>query len=172
MKPKDKNPPAGLKVPWITRDGSLDLRKFPIDSVLKQSLAENEEEFRSSCSLLGSMHAHGRHEAGIYLLGLLRYWQDDLNRLAVVVEKLCYCHTPAAADALFSELKRVPGSNTTRGYLNTVLKALKSFPVELVADGLEAFAEDRSFSYRWRAKFREAVGDMVRKHSYRDDQPW
>lgn len=154
MDPSGNKSTARLKASWITEEGSLDLRRFPIDSVLKQSLVENEQDFRTGCTLLGSMQSHGRTEAGVYLLGLLRYWQDDLARLAIVVENLRFLHTAACTDALLSELRRVRSSNTTRGYLSTILKSLSYFPVELVADGLEALAEDSSFSQKMRRKFR------------------
>jgi len=145
------------KARWITEEGAFDVRRFPIDSVLKQALAENEQDFRTGCTLLGSMQSHGRTEAGVYLLGLLRYWQDDLARLTLVVESLRFFHTAACADALLTELRRVRSSNTTRGYLKTILESLSHFPEELIADGLETLAEDSSFSYRMRQKFREVL---------------
>ena len=160
MSPSGEKSAARLKASWITEEGFLDLRRFPIDSVLKQSLAKNEEDFRTGCSLLGSMQSHGRTEAGVYLLGLLRYWQDDLARLAIIVKNLSFFHTATCRDALLSELRRIPSSNTTRGYLSTILKSLSCFPVELVADGLEALAEDSSFSYKMRRKFRDVLEDM------------
>ena len=155
-----KKSTARIKAPWITKDGSLDLRWFPIDSVLKQALAENDQDFRTGCTLLGSTQSYGRTEAGVFLLGLLKYWQDDLARLAIVAEKLCFFHSAACADALLSELRRVRSSNTTRGYVNTILKSLSLFPVELVAVGLEALAEDSSFSYKMRRMFRDVLEGM------------
>lgn len=155
-----KKPSARIKASWITKDGSLDLRQFPIDSVLKQALSENDEDFHTGCTLLGSMQSYGRIEAGVFLLGLLKYWQDDLARLTIVAEKLCYFHTAACADTLISELRRVRSSNTTRGYLNTILKSLSHFPMELVAAGLEALAEDSSFSYKMRRKFQDVLKGM------------
>ena len=147
------------KISWITDDG-LDLVRFPIDSVLKLSLSENEQDFRSGCTLLGSMQSQGRTEAGVYLLGLLRYWQDNLSRVAIIVENLRFYHTAACADALFSELRRIRSSNTTRGYLSIILKSLACFPAELVSDGLEALSEDSSFSYKMRRKFRNVLEAM------------
>ena len=155
-----KRPARRLKAPWITEEGSIDLCQFPIDSVLKQSVSEDEQDFRTGCTLLGSMQSHGRTEAGVYLLGLLRYWQDDLDRLTTVVENLSYYRTATCADALFRELRRIRSSNTTRRYLSAVLDALLRFPKELVAESLEALAEDTSFSYKMRRKFREALESM------------
>lgn len=145
-------------VPWITERGELDLRKFPIDSVLQQTLDGDRDSCRSGCALLGSMCAAGRTEAGVYLLGLLQYNRDDLARLALVVDGLARFHSPIAAQALLNELTRVRSSNATRRYLDLVLRALPFFPVELVYEPLCALAVDRSLSLRTRQKI-EALLD-------------
>lgn len=49
---------------------------------------------------------------------------------------------PNRTQALFGELKRVESSNTTRGYLNTVIKSLTLLPRELVLGGFCELAED------------------------------
>ncbi len=56
---------------WITEEGLLDPIRLPIDSVLKQSLAEKGQDFRTGCTLLGSMQSYGRTEAGGYLRTIL-----------------------------------------------------------------------------------------------------
>ena len=63
-------------------------------------------------------------------------------------------NTKPCADLLFSELKRVKSSNTTRRYLATVIKVLSSMPSELIEAGFRALAEDSSFSPKMREKFR------------------
>jgi hypothetical protein len=60
-------------VPWITADGAFDPAKFPIDLTLQQCVGLDLERFRSGCRLLATMVAGGRAEAGVFLLGLLRY---------------------------------------------------------------------------------------------------
>ena len=39
-------------VPWITKEGFLDPAKFPIDSVLKQALSDDDRQFRSGLNML------------------------------------------------------------------------------------------------------------------------
>jgi hypothetical protein len=107
--------------------------------------------------MLQSMVSHERLEAGVYLLGLLRHCQDDLERLEVVVDKLQLFETPECADALVSELKRVKSSNKTRRYLRKVLDVLSSLPYEIVKERLELLAEDKAFSYKMRNRFDEAL---------------
>jgi len=154
---KAKIPRELRNVPWIAADGSLDLTKFPIDSILRQCLNADSDEFRSGCTLLGTMVAHGRVEAGIFLLGLLRYYEDELSVLAVVVESLAAFQDRRSAAALFGELRRVPSSNKTRRYLDTVMRTLARLPADMVQEGFSELAGDPAFSYRMRAKFKAAA---------------
>ena len=149
-----------LNLPWITKDGYLDLKKFPIDGILKQTLSEDFDKFRSGCGILQSMHNHERIEAGVYLLGLLQHYRNDLERSIIIVEKLWVFKTAACADALFSELRRVKSSNRTRRYINAVIKTLSYFPYEMVGQQFEGLTKDTSFSYRMRKKFRNILENM------------
>lgn len=158
MKPRTK---IG-SVPWITADGTLDLAEFPIDSILRQTLSPEFDRFRSGCMLLGSMAARRRPEAGVYLIGLLRYYASDLERLEVVAEQLAHFPHESSAHALLAEIRRVKSSNTTRRYLDRVLRSLALFPGRLVDPGLEDLADDTSFSPKMRAKFRHAVESVER----------
>src|SRR5258708_3464164 len=89
--------------PWLTEQG-IDFARFPIDSVLRQALSPNEEEFRAACSLLNSMGHAGRVEAGVFLLGLLRQYPQDYARLTLIAEALTAFPTAATVDALAAEL--------------------------------------------------------------------
>ena len=145
-------------VPWITKDGNLDLTKFPIDNILKQALSGDMGAFRSGVNTLRSMHDHGRDEAGIFLLGLLVACNENLERRGLIVEALRGVNTKACADLLFGELKQVKSSNTTRRYLAEVIKVLTSMPSELIQEGFTLLANDKSFSQKMRAKFNEVIG--------------
>jgi len=148
-------------VPWITAEGVFDPTKFPIDSTLRQCVDSDPRAFSSGCRFLATMLAHGRVEAGIFLLGLLRHHQDELNMLEVVVESLGASLDTRCAAALFGELRRIPSSNTTRRYLNPVITTLARMPADVVQEQFLELAGDSTFSYRMRAKFRaaaEAVG--------------
>jgi hypothetical protein len=145
------------KVSWLTKGGSVDLAKFPIDSVLTQAIDADPGKFRSGVGLLRSMCGHGRREAGVYLLGLLVASDDNLERRAIIVEALRDVRTKPSADLLFAELRRVKSSNTTRRYLGTVIKVLASMPRELIEDGFAELAADKSFSQKMRDKFRAVI---------------
>ena len=151
---------AHHNVPWITKDGWLDVARLPIDSILDQTLADDIDTFRSGCTMLQTMHRHGRTDAGIYLLGLLRHFQNDHQRLTIIVESLGGFETEACVDALFAELKRVKSSNTTRTYLNTVIEVLSFFHIDMIKPRFEDLAQDSYFSNKMRRKFEEALDNM------------
>ncbi len=77
-----------------------------------------------------------RPEAGIFLLGLMRFHGGDLTRMAVLVRAVSLFPSEAAADALKAEFYRVPSSPATRTYLNEVLRALMVLPVPLSREAL------------------------------------
>ncbi len=144
-------------ITWIADDDNLDLAKFPIDSILKQALSGDVDEFRSGVTLLRAMHSCGRDEAGIFLLGLFVACCENMERRHLIVEALQGVNTKACADLLFAELRRVKSSNTTRRYLAAVIEVLASMPPNLVQEGFTLLANDNSFSQKMRAKFEEAI---------------
>lgn len=146
-----------LKVPWITKDGDLDLSKFPIDSTLKQSISTDEETFRSACRTLVSMYTAGRMEAAVFLYGLLIFYRNNRTRKESIVEALGHVKTAEAAHLLFSELNQTESSNSSRGYIKTILKSLRFFPFDLVEDGFNSLLNDSRWSYRMKRKFREIL---------------
>ncbi len=156
------------KFPWITKEGFLDPARFSIDSVLKQALSGDDQQFRTSLNLLGSMYVHGRQEAAVFLLGLLVTCEDDWERRTRIVEALKGIDTKPCAGVLFGELKRVKSSNTTRRYLASVIKVLASMPTDLIRAGFESLAEDKAFSQKMRDKFMA----VLRKDAVGDEFPW
>jgi hypothetical protein len=156
---------------WETPEGFIDMGKFPIDGVLRQALDGDAERFRGACTVLATMASLERREAGVFLLGLLSFHRDDLKRLVPVVRALRQFPTREARDALTAELRRVPSTNATRGYLNTVFEALSGFPDDLVCDRLAELSADKSFSIRWRRKF-EAALERTQRYLDENDGYW
>jgi hypothetical protein len=155
-------------VPWITADG-LDPAKFPIEAPIRQCLDPTSQQFREGCKFLGMMASRGRVDAGIFLLGLLRYYEDDLALATIIVDCLKNFHAARCVRALVGELHRVPSSNRTRRYLDTVIDTMRLLPVESVRGVFENLAQDTAFSYKMRAKFAAAGDDgRYRKRSSDD----
>jgi len=145
----------GHTPPWLTPDGEFDPTAWPLSDMVEKALSEEEQKFRTGCSLLSSRAGLGAKDAEVALLGLMAWYADDLERLAEVVRYLRGSDSEATVNVLVAELRRVPSSNTTRRYLKTVIDALTWLPEKLVNHRFAELAEDRSFSYRMRAKFRE-----------------
>lgn len=143
-----------LNVPWITKDGYLDLAKFPIDSILKQAISEKEEDVRSACRMLASMYVAGRSEASVFLFGLLVHNGSDFMRKEAIIEALGRIKVKTTADLLFRELQLTVSSNSTRNYIDRILKTLKYFPLEFIKDGFEDLLNDSKWSYRMKNKFK------------------
>lgn len=163
----NKRLPAGMPdVPWITSDGSFDPTEFPIDSVLTQALSNDPGDFHTGCTMLGAMRSRGRTEAGVFLLGLLRWYRDDLPRLSTVVANLGTGESEELADALVDELRRVKSSNTTRSYLRQVIKALARLPAAIAVPRFERLTEDRHFSPKMRARFRDVADELAYSRRY------
>jgi hypothetical protein len=187
MAKKEKDILKKLGVPWITKDGFLNMAKFPIDSTLKQAVGKNEEEFRSSCRTLISMYVAGRLETAIFLYGLLIHNNKNIERKEIIVEALGYVKTKESADLLFSaasdrrsgqfdrksdssvaeshtrELHQTVSSNSTRKYINSILKSLQRFPLENINEGFETLLLDKKWSYRMKNKFKAILnGDDFR----------
>jgi hypothetical protein len=151
----------GMNVPWITKDGYFDFTKFPIDPILNQSLSNEEQSFRSACSILASMHSAGRPEAAVYLYGLFVLNKDDIKRKELIIEASGQVKTTGMAAILFDELHRIESSSSTRVYIDLILKNLSHFPLSLVKDGFDKLLDQERWSYRMKQKFRKIL-DQIR----------
>jgi hypothetical protein len=139
--------------------GGVDIEwaKVSISENIREALSENPSVASQACRVLGFLAAHGRTDAMVFLPGLLSYHRNGLKRLEPVAESLGSCISPIVATALFEEIRRLESSNTTRTYLNLVIKILARFPQEFVEDQFVSLADDSSFSPKMRAKFRGIV---------------
>ena len=152
----------GKRGGWLTEDGGFDITKFPIDGALKKLQSDDFEEFRSGVDTLRAMQKAGRFEAGVFLMGsLMNTSLDELKKRIIIVEALENFKTRGCADLLFYELKRVKSSNVTKKYINTILKTLSGFDMELIRTGFEELINDKNTTYRMKNKFKEIIGIKV-----------
>jgi hypothetical protein len=165
---KDKRLTGLPNVPWVTADG-FEPAKFPIEVPIRQCLDATSRQFEQGCRFLGMMAGRGRADAGIFLLGLLRYHEDDLAVATIIVECLKDFHDARCLHALAGELRRVPSSNRTRRYLSTVVDTMRLLRVDSVCEVFDNLAQDTAFSYKMRAKFAAAADGLTyRRHAFYD----
>jgi hypothetical protein len=142
-------------LPWITKDGYLDMLKVPLESTYKHACGDDPQAVRNALGVLAAAAGHGRNEAAVFLLGFfVALPPEDWTLRAEAVEALRHVRTEACTSLLLAELDRVKSSNSTRRYLDRILDVLALFPAELVSEELEALARGRHFSPRMRAKLR------------------
>lgn len=153
MAPRTGRKPPVVDAPWWTPQG-IDLSRLPIDSILRQALSPNEEEFRTGCVLLKSMSHGGRVEAGVFLIGLLGQYPGDYPRLTLIAEALASFPVPATVGALAAELRRVKGSSATRGYLRRIVDTLEQFPAQLADEQIRELSSDPRVGPRFRRRLR------------------
>jgi len=87
-------------------------------------------------------------------MGLLAGAPDDWEWRTAIVEALHGFDIEGCARLLFSELRAVKGSNTTRRYRDAVLKTLATLSAGLTCAGFAAMLEDATCSQRTRDKVR------------------
>ncbi len=151
-------------LPWITKDGYLDMLKVPLESTYSRVCEGNPPAARDALGVLACAAGYGRCEAALLLLGFfVALPPEDWALRSEVVEALRHVRTRACVSLLLAELGRVESTNSTRRYLDRILAALSAFPAELVGEQLEALARDRRFSPRMRAKLR-ACGFEAERH--------
>lgn len=152
-------------LPWMI-DGRVDMKKVPLGHDFETAVGRDAELARNSIDVLGVASAYGRVEATVFLMGLLAYLPgDDWGMRIAIVESIRMTRTRRCAALLFSELRRVKSSNTTRRYLNTIIDALLHFPERLVREEFESLSRDKTFSAKMRHKFHLAAEEVAWRSS-------
>lgn len=174
--------PSG--VPWITKNGNIDIAKLPIEPILEQAVGNVPDEFRqelrSACHVLTTMASSGRAEAGVFLCGLLGFYEDDVEKKMVVVDALGRLNSRQAATVLFGELDKIVSSASTRVYIGAVLKALRHFPADLIVPDFQRMLQDKKWTYRMKDKFEEILEEkghptpraIRRRLEFLEEHPW
>jgi hypothetical protein len=110
------------------------------------------------------MYSAGRAEAAVFLYGLFTLHGNDRTRKEPIIHALGHIKTAEAADLLFRELNQTESSNSTRAYIDTILKNLRYFPLHIVEDGFDSLLKDSRWSYRMKHKFRKILDQIKYKY--------
>jgi hypothetical protein len=78
----------------------------------------------------------------------------NIKRKESIVEALGHIKTKESAELLFSELDQTISSNSTRKYINSILRSLQMFPLEEINEGFEKLLSERKWSHRMKNKFK------------------
>jgi len=148
-------------VPWTRNDGGIDFKKIPIEAALNNVIDGNNDELRGRCGVLAFMYNEGKKEAAIFLYGLIAQNYNNIARKEIIIKSLKDIETKEAAEILFNELKYIVSDNTTRGYIDEILKALKHYPTEIIKNGFESLLRDKKWSIKMKRKFEEVLIDNM-----------
>ena len=146
-----------LNVPWTRNDGGIDFKKIPIEAALHNVIDGNDDELRGRCGVLAFMYNEGKKEAAIFLYGLIAQNYNNIARKEIIIKSYKDIETKEAAEILFRELKYIVSDNTTRRYIDEILKVLKNYPTEIIKDGFESLLRDKKWSIKMKRKFEEVL---------------
>lgn len=147
------------KVPWL-KNGSIDYSLYPIKHVVEDYCSEDEEKFRNAARILMEMSAIGRKDAMIMLFGLFEYYKNDYKKLETIVYYVPFSDNEEFSNFLFDVFDRTKSSNTTRQFLNLLLKNFRKLNRKIYVFRLHKFLDDKKYSYRMKAKFKELLEEM------------
>ena len=151
---------AGDRFPSVLEEAFHDPEYGAIDPVVKLAMSQDHHEYTWALSLLRNMYEFRRDEAGVFLIGLLLTCGNNWKKRLAIVNILSHVQTEGCVSLLFDELRRVRNTNSTRRYLRALVDVLSDMPAKLVHSGFRALAEDKSFSHRMRAVFKQALDDL------------
>ena len=69
--------------------------------------------------------------------------------------------TRETVDIFGSELRRVPGSSATRGYLRKIIDVLEHFPLDITNEQICGLASDSRVGARFRQRLKSLIQDRA-----------
>jgi hypothetical protein len=144
-------------IPWLSSKG-FDYTKYPLGNLAKDAVSPDDQTFSSAVRMITAIASHKRDDALILLYGLFEYYKNDIRRLETIAESLTAIENVQFVEFLFKQIQNI--QNTTRIYLNTLIKKLRYFKPDLVLEGFEKLLENKDFSYRMKSKFKEIINEL------------
>lgn len=142
-----------LNVPWITESGEFDYSKYPIDHPVRDAFSIVEQTFVNACRILGSMAQENRTDAGIFLIGLIVYYKQDIERVEILLESLKYFKNTICSDFLFEEIINSGSIIEDKKYIDLIINVLSQFSQEMVKNRFVELSIDKKFNEELRNKF-------------------
>jgi hypothetical protein len=139
----------------------FDLKKIPIEAALHNIIDGADSELRGRCGVLIAMYDAGKKEAAIFLFGLMAHNYTNMARKEIIVKALGNIETKECANILFRELRDIESNNSTRGYIDTVLKSISRLPLDMISEGIKSLLNDKKWSYKMKAKFDDILAKKI-----------
>jgi hypothetical protein len=117
-------------------------------------------DLKDRCGALMAMYRAGKKEVPIFLFGLMAYNYGNIARKGIIVESLENYISKGWANILFNELRSIESNNSTRIYIDTILKCINRFPLDIIRKDMETLLNDKKWSYKMKKKFEDI---LVRK---------
>jgi hypothetical protein len=137
--------------------GTVDLKNIPIDAALHNIMDGDDRELRGRCGVLVAMYDAGKKESAIFLYGLMAQNYGNMARKEIIVKALGNIETEECANILFKELQDIESNNSTRGYIDTILKSISRLPHDIISEGIKSLLNDKKWSYKMKAKFEDIL---------------
>ena len=139
---------------------SFDLKELPMEVALHNIIDGTDGDLKDRCGALMAMYRAGKKEVPIFLFGLMAYNYGNITRKGIIVEALENYVSKEWANMLFNELRNIESNNSTRVYIDTILKSVSKFPLDMIRKDIETLFIDKKWSYKMKKKFEEI---LVRK---------
>jgi len=138
----------------------IDLKELPMEAALHNIMDGSPGDLRDRCSALLAMYRAGKKEVPIFLYGLMAYNYKNIERKEIIVEALENIQTKEWANVLFNELRNIESNNSTRRYIDVILKSISKFPLDMVREDMETLLKDKKWTYKMKKRFEDI---LVRK---------
>ena len=138
----------------------FDLKELPMEVALHNIIDGTDGDLRDRCGALLAMYRAGKKEVPIFLYGLMAYNYRNIARKEIIVQALENLETKEWANILFNELRYIESNNSTRSYIDAIVKSISKFPLDMIRKDMETLLNDKKWSYKMKKKFEDI---LVRK---------
>jgi len=138
----------------------FDLKELPMEVALHNIIDGTDGDLRDRCGALLAMYRVGKKEVPIFLYGLMAYNYRNIARKEIIVQALENLETKEWANILFNELRYIESNNSTRSYIDAIVKSISKFPLDMIRKDMETLLNDKKWSYKMKKKFEDI---LVRK---------
>jgi len=121
----------------------FDLKELPMEVALHNIIDGTDGDLRDRCGALLAMYRAGKKEVPIFLYGLMAYNYRNIARKEIIVQALENLETKEWANILFNELRYIESNNSTRSYIDAIVKSISKFPLDMIRKDMETLLNDK-----------------------------